>query len=252
MSRRDSQRPRREHIYGINPVHEAMKGRRALHRLWYRKDRAGDRRVASLLEEASQRNVPFQEADQHKLDALSQNGNHQGVVLEVGPFSYTALDSLIQSAEGRTVLVLDHVQDPQNLATMIRTAAAVDVAGIVVQTDRSASVTPAVVRSSAGLVEQIPVARENNTRRALDALKEAGYWVVGVEATDRSEDMFEADIPTPAALVVGSEASGISKNVLANCDLVVKLPMPGRVESLNAAVAGSVALFELYRRIRQN
>jgi 23S rRNA (guanosine2251-2'-O)-methyltransferase len=241
-------RSNREYIYGLNPVAEALEGQRSHTRLLVRQDRRDDRRVASLIATAETLNLTVEAADQQQLDRLADGGNHQGVVLETGPFRYLELDQLLDRADGRIILVLDHVQDPQNLATLIRTAAAVDVAGIVIQSDRSAQVTPAVVRSSAGLVEKVPVARENNTRRAIDYLKEHGYWAVALESTDRSEDIYTADIPSPLALVVGSEARGIASNVLGACDLTVKLPMPGRSESLNAAVAGSVALYEVLRR----
>lgn len=241
-------RPRHEYIYGINPVSEALQGRRTLHRLWYRAGRESSGRTEQLTRLARDRGIELRATEAEKLDSLAEHGNHQGVVLETGPFRYVELDEILAQAAGRPIVVLDRVQDPQNLATLIRTAAAVDAAGLVIQTDRSASVTPAVVRSSAGLVEHLPVAREANTRRALQQMKAAGYWAIALESTDDAVDVFTADIPLPAALVVGSEAKGISPTVLRDCDLAVRLPMPGRAESLNAAVAGSVALFELLRR----
>lgn len=237
-----------EYIFGLNPVAEALGGRRQHARLLVRRERRDDRRVAGVIELAERGGIPVELVAQAQLDSRTDAGNHQGVVLETGPFQYVELQELIEQANGRTILVLDHVQDPQNLATMIRTAAAVDVAGLVIQSDRSAQVTPAVVRSSAGLVEQLQIARENNTRRTLKTLKEHGYWGIALEATDDARDIFTADLPFPTALVVGSEERGIAPNVVKACDVVVSLPMPGNVESLNAAVAGSVALFELVRR----
>jgi 23S rRNA (guanosine2251-2'-O)-methyltransferase len=237
-----------EYLYGVNPVAEALDGRRRHKRLLVRQERKDDKRIVSLIDKATKQGVPVDYVDQQQLDRRSDAGNHQGVVLETGPFQYLDLDRLLDLADGRVIVVLDHVQDPQNLATLIRTAAAVDVAGIVIQSDRSAQVTPAVVRSSAGLVEQVPITRENNTRRALETIKKAGYWVTALEATDRSQNIYTADVPSPVALVIGSEEKGIASNVLNECDVIVELPMPGNVESLNAAVAGSVALFELLRR----
>ena len=242
------QRGRHDFIYGLNPVLETLRGRRSHSRLLVRNERKDDRRVSSVIDVAERLGVPVSFVEKQALDSRTDGGNHQGVVLETGPFQYTELDEIIESSRGRPILVLDHVQDPQNLATLIRTAAAVDVAGVLIQSDRSAQVTPAVVRSSAGLVEQTPVARENNTRRALDTLKERGYWAIALESTDDALNIFTADLPAPIALVVGSEERGIAANVLKACDVVVSLPMPGQVESLNAAVAGSVALFELVRR----
>lgn len=237
-----------EYIYGLNPVAEALNGRRSHVKLHVREQRRDDRRVSIIIHIAERKGLPINFTDQETLDTRSDRGNHQGVVLETGPFQYDELNTIIEKARNRTILVLDHVQDPQNLATLIRTAAAVDAAGIVIQSDRSAQVTPAVVRSSAGLVEQMHIAREHNTRRTLDTLKENGYWAIALESVDESEDIFTADIPLPAVLVVGSEERGISNNVLKACDKSIMLPMPGKVESLNVAVAGSIALYELMRR----
>jgi 23S rRNA (guanosine2251-2'-O)-methyltransferase len=245
-----ARRRRSDHdfLYGMNPANEALRGRRQLHRLWVRESGKPSGRLADVMELARTKGVEIREADTRLLDELSQNGNHQGVVLEAGPFPYVELDELLENANGRAVLVLDRLQDPQNLATLIRTAVAVDVAGLVIQTERSSSITPAVVRSSAGLAEHACVARVTNTRSAVDRIKDAGYWAVALEAGEGSVDIYQADIPQPTALIVGAEASGVSRPVLKTCDLVVRLPMPGPVESLNAAVAGSVALFELFRR----
>ena len=251
MSRPKQQRPheRREFIYGINPVFETLRGRRRHHRLYVRRERQEDKRVSGIVDKAASIGVAVEPVEQSRLDSMCDGGNHQGVVLETGPFQYIELDEMIAKADGRAILILDHLQDPQNLATLIRSAAAIGIGGVVVQSDRSVQVTPAVVRSSAGLVEQVPVCLENNTRRAIDYLKDNGYWAVAVESTDDAQDIYVADIPTPIALVIGSEERGTSPNVLKACDLTVVIPMPGRVESLNAAVAGSVALFEIYRRM---
>jgi 23S rRNA (guanosine2251-2'-O)-methyltransferase len=247
-TRTRKQRPPRERLFGINPVAEALRGKRQLFRLLVRSDRRDDVRISSLVKLAEDLRIPVEPADRRQLDAMTGDGNHQGVILESGPFRYVGLDQLIENAGGRPVLVLDRLQDPQNLATLIRTAAAVDIAGIVIQTDRSATVTPAVVRSSAGLVEHLAIARENNTRRAIEELKDAGYWAIALESTDTSQDLYATTLPEPVVLVVGSEERGIAPNVLKTCDLVVTLPMPGHAESLNVAVAGSVALYELLRR----
>jgi 23S rRNA (guanosine2251-2'-O)-methyltransferase len=241
-------REQRDFIYGINPVLETMRGKRKHSALFVRSERQEEKRVSELIELAKSLRIPVHPVNQQRLDSLCDGGNHQGLVLETGPFQYVEIDTLLGQANGRPILMLDHLKDPQNLATLIRTAAAIDIAGIVIQSDRSAQVTPAVVRSSAGLVEQMTVAREKNTRQAIDYVKKNGYWAVAVESTEDAQDLFQADIPTPVALVIGSEERGVSQNVLKACDLTVFIPMPGRVESLNAAVAGSVALFELYRQ----
>lgn len=250
MSRPKHQRSRdrRDFIYGINPVLETLRGRRKHNMLYVRRERQDEQRVSRVIDLAKSLRVPVQAVDNQRLESLCDGGNHQGVVLETGPFQYVEIETLLEHADRRPILVLDHLQDPQNLATLIRTAAAIDIAGVVIQSDRSAQVTAAVVRSSSGLVEQVIVARESNTRRAIEILKDNGYWAVAIESTDDAQDLYQADIPMPIALVIGSEDRGVSQNVLKACDLAVVIPMPGQVESLNAAVAGSVALFEIYRQ----
>jgi 23S rRNA (guanosine2251-2'-O)-methyltransferase len=247
MNRKRS-RNQREFIYGRNPVRETLNGDRQIHRLWVRSGLEKNERILAVIADAQKQGAEVKRTDAQKLDSLSDGGNHQGIVLETGPYNYWSLDNLLVNAAERTILILDHVQDPQNLATLIRTSAAVGIAGLVIQSDRSVSVTPAVVRASSGLVEKIPVARVANTRHALEELKESGYWAVALEQSNDSADIFTADIPQPAALVVGAEGRGVSNTVLKACDVTVHIPIPGSAESLNAAVAGSIALYELFRR----
>jgi 23S rRNA (guanosine2251-2'-O)-methyltransferase len=197
---------------------------------------------------ARSRGVAVSLVEPRALDDATRRGNHQGVAVEVGPYPYVDLDDMLGAANGRTLLLLDRLQDPQNLATLIRTAAAADAAGVMIQTDRSAAVTPAVVHASAGIVERLRVARVTNSGRAVATCKDAGYWAVALEHNEESQDIFDTEIPSPALLIVGSEGSGVSVPALKAADIVVHLPMPGGVESLNAAVAGSIALYELLSR----
>lgn len=180
------------------------------------------------------------------LDDLTTGANHQGVALETSPFPYAALGDLLDRSG--TLLVLDHLQDPQNFGTLLRAAEASGVAGVVLPQDRAVGVTAAVVNASAGAVEHLHIARVPNLARALDGIKERGWWVVGLAAGPDAVALFTANLPSPITLVVGSEGSGIGPNVARRCDLMVSLPMRGVVASLNAATAGSIALFELLRR----
>jgi 23S rRNA (guanosine2251-2'-O)-methyltransferase len=238
----------RDVLYGRNAVAEALRGRRRLHRLLVREGLDRRDRIGALVETAQERGLPVVTVDARALDALAGDSHHQGVALEADPYPYVDLEDVLRDAGGRTILLLDRLQDPQNLATLLRTAAAVDVAGVVIQTDRSASITPAVVHASAGVVEHVSVARVTNSGRAIAECKKAGYWAIALEATEDALDLFSTDLPRPAVLVVGSEGSGVSVPALKAADLIVRLPMPGGVESLNAAVAGSIALYELLRR----
>ncbi len=233
-------------LYGRNAVHEALRGPRKAIRLLLAEGVREDERLRSLEGAAGAAGIPVERVPRPMLDDLTAGANHQGVALETSPFPYATLDDLLERTG--TVLALDHLQDPQNFGTLLRTAEASGVAGIVLPQDRAVGITPAVVNASAGAVEHLLVARVPNLARALDSLKERGWWVVGLVAGPESVDLFTADLPTPVALVVGSEGSGIGPNVARRCDLMVSLPMRGSVASLNAATAGSIALFDLLRR----
>ncbi|HET7034728.1 MAG TPA: 23S rRNA (guanosine(2251)-2'-O)-methyltransferase RlmB, partial [Thermomicrobiaceae bacterium] len=243
------QRPKTgELLYGRNAVIEGLRGRRTPRSLYLAEGAERQERIANLLAEAQRRRLPVKRLKPPALEQLAPNVNHQGVLLEVGGYPYVQLDELLAGANGRPLVVLDHIQDVQNFGTLIRTADATGAAGLIIPDRRGVSVTPAVVNSSAGAVEHVAVARTPNLARAVDEAKEAGYWVVGLAAEPQAEPIFRADIPTPALLLIGSEGGGIGPSLLKHCDLLVRLPMLGNVESLNAAVAGSVALYELLRR----
>lgn len=243
------ERPRgTELLYGRNAVMEALRGRRSLRRLFVAESSARQPRVAAMIQAAEQRRIPVRLLSQRDLAEMLPDVNHQGVALEAGPYPYVEFDDLLRQAEGRPILALDHIQDPQNLATLMRTAEAVGVGGLLLPDRRAAGVTPAVVNASAGAVEHLCVALVANLGRALEECQEAGYWVVALEAGPEAHTLFTADLPEPTVLVVGSEGKGIAPTLLRRADVQVALPMQGRVESLNAAVAGSIALYELLRR----
>lgn len=235
-----------ELIYGRNGVVEALRGNRQVYRLLVAEGVREDERLRALLVGAGAAGVSVERVPRPALDAATANANHQGVGLDAAPFSYAGLDDVL-TAEG-IVLVLDHLQDPQNFGTLLRAAEACGVGAVVIPQDRAVAVTPAVVNASAGAVEHLTVARVPNLARALDNLKEAGRWAVALDGGPGSVDLYDTEVPTPLALVVGSEGSGIGPNVARRCDLTVSLPMRGKVASLNAATAGAVALFELLSR----
>lgn len=180
------------------------------------------------------------------LDDMEPDVNHQGVLLETPEFPYADLEDVI--AKEGTVLVLDHLADPQNFGTLLRAGEAAGIAGAIIPSDRSVSVSPAVVNSSSGAVEHLEIALVPNLGRALDKLEQSGRWIIGLGGEDDAQGLFDTDIPMPVALVIGSEGSGLTANIRKRCQIVVQLPMRGRVSSLNAATAGSIALFEIVRR----
>lgn len=243
------EQPRPELLYGRNAVLEALRGRRRLKRLLLAEGIREDDRIRQIISAAEMRGLPIVRVPRSELDRLTQHANHQGVALEAGPFPYVDLDDLLRMPG--TVLILDHIQDPQNFGTLLRTAEATGVTGVIIPEDRAVGVTPAVVNASAGAVELLPVARVTNLARAIEQLKRAGWWIVALDTGHDAQDLFQADLPAPVALIVGAEGAGISRNVRQHSDLVVQIPMTGKVASLNAATAGSIALYELFRRHRQ-
>ena len=225
---------------------EALRGRRRPRRLLIADGVRDDARIRDLAARANELGLPIERPPRPLLDDLTGGANHQGVALDAGPYPFVALDDVL-GAPG-TLLVLDHLNDPQNFGTLLRAADAAGVAGVVVPQDRAAGVTPAVVNASAGAVEHLRLAQVPNLVRAVELMKERGWWIVALEAAPEALDLFAADLPSPVALVVGAEGDGIGPLLRRRCDLLVSLPMRGQVASLNAATAGAIALFELLRR----
>lgn len=235
----------KEWLTGRNPVYEVMRaGRRHLFRLQVAKGAAEKGRLAEILKMASQRKLKVERAPRQQLDALGEN--HQGVALEASDYPYAALQDILEVARQRQeplfVLILDVIQNPQNLGALLRTAEAAGVHGVIVPLARAAGVTPAVVHASAGASEHLRVA-QYNLAQAINLLKQAGAWVAGLEDSPQAQPVSRVRLDGPLALVVGSEGEGMRALVRKSCDMLVRLPMRGQVESLNAAVAGSIALY---------
>lgn len=241
-------------LYGRRPVYEALRaGRRRIYKLMLAsgvQEKGGV--VGQIVSMARTAAVPLAIVPRQELDRVVSN--HQGIVAEASSYPYADLDDLLSFAADRSdpplFLLLDLLQDPQNFGSLLRTAEAVGVHGVVIPQRRAVGVTPAVVSASAGAVEHLRVARVINLARTLDELKRQDLWVAGLEAAEDAELYDQADLRGPLALVVGSEGSGLRRLVREKCDFLVRLPMLGRVSSLNAAVAGSVALYEVERQRR--
>ena len=238
----------RETIYGRNPVYETLRAKRRDVFCLQVAEGVQDRgRLSEILQLAAQRKIPVERIARPRLDKLSNS--HQGVALEVSGYPYVGLDDILDNASQRSeplfVLILDTLQNPQNLGTLIRTAESVGVHGVLIPTHRAAQVTPAVVSASAGASEHMLVAQANLVQAML-ALKEADAWVVGLDEGPGSKSPSEVRLDGALAVVVGSEGEGLRPLVKSKCDFLLRLPMQGQVESLNAAVAGSVALYLAY------
>ncbi len=240
--------PMKEFIYGRNPVYETLRAkRRDVFRLQVAEGVQDKGRLTEILNLAAKRKIPVERVPRARLDKLSES--HQGVALEASAYPYVGLDDILENAKTRSeplfVLILDTLQNPQNLGTIIRTAEAVGVHGVLIPTHRAAEITPAVVSASAGASEHMLVAQAN-LAQAIVELKEANAWVVGLDESPESKDPSEVRLDGALAVVVGSEGEGIRPLVRQSCDFLLRLPMQGQIESLNAAVAGSVALYLAY------
>jgi 23S rRNA (guanosine2251-2'-O)-methyltransferase len=227
-----------EIIYGVNPVKEAIKaGRRRIFEIMVSREQYED--IASMV-----RGMPINALSRKELDRIVGERNHQGVIAKVSPYRYAALKDLMDLT---VVVLLDSVEDPQNLGSIIRTANALAAAGIVIPEDRSASITPAVVKASAGATEHAHIARVTNLRQAAKELKKYGFWLVGLEpaANDPLEETPRFD---KLALVLGGEDTGIRPVMEKELDLLCHIPMQGAFNSLNVAQSAAIALYELITR----
>jgi 23S rRNA (guanosine2251-2'-O)-methyltransferase len=242
--------PATEVLYGRNGVTEALRARRRVLRRVLVAAGAREGGLRQIAEEARRAKVPLAETPRDGLDRATNGANHQGVALEAGPYPYAETDAILAADPpgGPLYLILDQLQDPQNVGTLLRSAEAVGVAGVFIPEHRAAAITPAVVNASAGATEWLPIARVTNLNRLLARLKDRGVWVAGLEGVPEARPLDAADLRGALALVVGSEGAGISRLVREGCDFLVRLPMRGHIGSLNAAVAGSVALYAADRQ----
>ncbi len=242
----------REILYGRNAVLESLRaGRRKPYKVMLAEGVRQTDIVGQIVFLAEQAGVSVNRTERRNLDRLGKV-HHQGVALETSAYPYSALDDILALAqshdEAPLLLLLDLLQDPQNAGSLLRTAEAVGAHGVVVQRRRAVGITPAVVHASAGAVEYLLTAQVTNLVNAIGRLKAHDVWVVGLEAVRDAQLYHEADLTGPLALVVGSEGQGLRQLVRERCDFLVGLPMQGKVTSLNAAVAGSIVLYEAWRQ----
>jgi 23S rRNA (guanosine2251-2'-O)-methyltransferase len=236
-------------IYGINPVIEAVRSGRATR---LRVGPRADRRIEDLLVLARQKGLTIERVDQSTLDRAARGGGHQGVVADLSPVHDVTIADLIASAapDPPLIVVLDGIEDPHNVGAILRTADAAGVHGVVRQRRHSAALDGVVAKASAGALTHMPVATVVNIARAVEELRAAGVWTVGL-AADAPERYDQIDLTVPSALVVGAEGTGLRRLVRERCDRLASIPMLGAVESLNVSVAAGVALYEAVRQRRR-
>jgi 23S rRNA (guanosine2251-2'-O)-methyltransferase len=225
--------------------------RRQSFRLWVNAGSQEKGRLAEILTLARFQKLQIESVPREKLDPLGEN--HQGVALETSAYPYVGWQDIVVRAselnEPMFILALDLIQNPQNLGNLIRTAEAVGVHGILIPLARSASITPAVVTSSAGASEHLLIAQANLVQ-TFEELKHASAWVIGLEHSPDAQPPEKVDLKGPLVLVVGSEGEGLRQLVRKSCDLLLDLPLSGKITSLNAAIAGSIALYMAYQARR--
>jgi 23S rRNA (guanosine2251-2'-O)-methyltransferase len=249
--RRPSPAVETEILAGPHVVLEALRaGRRGLRRICLaRQEQSGI--VAVILGLARERAVPVEVRPRADLDRFVGGASHQGVLAEADPFPYVEAEDIVSRAllapERAFVVVLDGIQDPQNLGAVLRTAEAAGAHGLILPRDRAAGITPAAARASAGATEHLPVARVTNLAAFLDWVKPRGVWVVGADPSgDRL--LYDVDLRDPLALVIGAEGQGLRPLVKSRCDVLVRIPISGKVTSLNASCAAAVCVFEVIRQ----
>jgi 23S rRNA (guanosine2251-2'-O)-methyltransferase len=241
-----------EKLAGVNSIMEALRGKRKVHKIYVQEGRTG-KKIEELVRFAQKKAVFVQYVDKQRLDEMYTISNHQGIIAQVDSYEYSDVDEMLEKAAIAGVepflLILDGMEDPQNMGSIIRTAECAGVQGVIIPQHNSSEITAAVARASAGAVEHILVARETNLVNCIKRLKEKGLWVIGADM-DGTNEYFKCKMPSPTVLVIGGEGRGIRRLVRENCDLLVKIPMMGSVQSLNASVAAALVMYEVLRQRR--
>ena len=226
-------------VYGRNVAVEYLKKVEKIKKI-YLQDNFKDEKLKSLIENSK---IPVVVKRKYELDELA-NGVHQGIILDVVDFSYTNLDDVISGKENCCLVILDHLEDPHNLGAIIRTAEAALVDGIVIPKDRGVTVNATVIKTSVGAIENIPISMVTNLSNTIQDLKKEGFWIVGTDM-ENSQDYRDIDYTGKIALVIGNEGKGMSKAVTSECDYIAKIPMYGKINSLNASVAAGIMIYEM-------
>ena len=240
---------REDIIAGRNAVMEAIKGNRTIEALYIATGQT-EGSINAIKKLAKEKKLVIKEVDKKKLDSLSGGAVHQGVVALVTPYKYCEVSEIIKYAkdkgEAPFIVILDELEDPHNLGSIIRTAELCGVHGIIIPKRRNVGITTTVYKASVGAIEHVMVSKVTNINSTIDELKEQGIWVYGADIAG-DEYSYEVDFSGPCALIIGSEGRGISKLTLKKCDKLVKIPMVGKINSLNASVAGGIMMYEVLK-----
>ena len=241
---------REDIIEGRNAVIEALKSDRTIEQIFVAEgDTKGSINVVLGL--AKEKRIVVKEVDRRKLDQMSETGAHQGVIAMVTPYNYFDINDILNEAETRGekpfIIILDEIEDPHNFGSIIRSAEVCGAHGIIIPKRRNVGVTPTVYKSAAGAVEHMKIAKVSNINSVIDVLKEKGIWIYGADMAGEGY-CFDTELSGAVALVIGSEGKGISKLTKEKCDLLIKIPMVGKINSLNASVAGGIIMYEILKQ----
>ena len=249
MKKEDLKQENSSLLEGRNPVLEAYRAGKTVDKL-YILDGSREGSVLSIVREARKQGTLISFVKKEQLDRMSQTGAHQGVIAQVAAYKYAEVEDILNKAEDKGeapfIFILDEIEDPHNLGSMIRTADLCGAHGVIIPKRRSAGITPAAAKASAGAVNYVPVAKVSNIASTVEELKKRGIWAV-CAAMD-GDVMYSADLTGPIALVIGNEGSGVSRLVREKCDMCVSIPMKGNIDSLNASAACAVLAFEIVRQ----
>ena len=239
-----------QYVVGRNPVLELIKSERQIDKLYVLKGELQGS-INKILGIAKEKNIIVQQVDKKKLDSMSEGNAHQGVVALVTGYEYSTIEEILEKAASRNeqpfIIILDGIEDTHNLGAIVRTAECAGVHGVVIPKRRSAMVNQTVYKSSAGAVEHMLIANVNNITNTIEELKDKGLWIYGADM-DGKDYHFNTSMTGSIALVIGNEGKGISRLVKEKCDVLVKIPMLGKISSLNASAAASILIYEIVRQ----
>ena len=236
-------------VAGRNAVMEVLKGSRSVNKLMIANG-STEGSIKEIIAVAKEKGVNIQYWDRSKLDSIARGIRHQGVLAQVAPVQYAELEDILQVAKDRNeppfIVLLDELEDPHNLGAILRTADAAGVHGVLIPKHRSCPLSATVAKTSAGAVEHVPVARVGNLVQTIKKLKQEGLWVAAADMDGK--DYYDTDLTGPLLLIIGSEGQGVGRLVKEQCDFVVRIPMVGKINSLNASVAGSILMYEAMKQ----
>ncbi|MBD1372386.1 23S rRNA (guanosine(2251)-2'-O)-methyltransferase RlmB [Hazenella sp. IB182357] len=241
-------------IIGKHAVQEALKSGREVEKIVFAEG-VNKHSVQSIISDAKSKQIAFQWVPRTRLDQLSEQGNHQGVIAQVAAYQYATLDDLFREAEQKKEMpffvILDGIEDPHNLGSILRTADAAGVHGVIIPKRRAVGLTSVVAKTSAGAIEHVPVVRVTNLNRTVETLKTKGIWVLGTDG-DAKASYEKPQYDMPIALIIGNEGKGISQQLKKKCDFLVRIPMKGKISSLNASVAAGVLMYQIFLNGRKS